>query len=164
MKDCTSLLVVIEPGRKLESLRVLLQGFDQIDRVLETKGVVSAWKVMASESPDFVLIDMDLPNNESWQFLEKVKNGSHCIQIIALASDSRQVQAVQQAGANSVLITGFSATDLQTALEPLQENVSTREPLHRTPTSNSTGSTSSITWEMLLKGDHDFLSGTTTIT
>ena len=33
MKDNASLLVVIEPGRKLESLRVLLQGFDQIDRI-----------------------------------------------------------------------------------------------------------------------------------
>ena len=99
MKDSTSLLVVIEPGRKLESLRVLLQGFDQIDRVLETKSVVSAWKVLASESPDFVLIDMDLPNSDSWQFLERVKNGSHCIQIVALVSNSRQIQAAQQAGA-----------------------------------------------------------------
>ena len=159
MKDNASLLVVIEPGRKLESLRVLLQGFDQIDRVLETKGVVSAWKVFASESPDFVLIDMDLPNSESWQFLEKVKNGSHCIQIVALVSNSRQIQAAQQAGANSVLITGFSATDLQTALEPLQGNVTTRKSLHQTLTSTSTGSTPSITWEMLLKGDHDYLPG-----
>ena len=164
MKDNASLLVVIEPGRKLESLRVLLQGFDQIDRVLETKGVVSAWRMFASESPDFILIDMDLPNNESWQFLEKVKNGSHCIQIAALVSDSRQVQAAQQAGADSVLVTGFSATDLQIALEPLQGNVSTRKSLNRTTNTNGTGTTSSITWEMLLKGDHDYLSRTTTIT
>jgi DNA-binding NarL/FixJ family response regulator len=158
MKDNASLLVVIEPGRKLESLRVLLQGFDQIDRVLETEGVVSAWKVFASESPDFILIDMDLPNNESWQFLEKVKNGSHCIKIVALVNNNRQVQAVQQTGADSVLVTDFSATDLRSALEPLQENVSTRKSLLKPPASKSTGSTSSITWEMLLKGDHDHLS------
>ena len=102
---------------------------------------------------------IELLQRNNWQFLERVKNGSHCIQIVALVSNSRQIKAAQQAGANSVLITGFLATDLRTALQPTQGNVTTRKPLHQIPTSTSTGTTPSITWEMLLKGDHDYLPG-----
>lgn len=145
--NTSSVLLFILPGRKLESLRVLLQGIDSIKTFWEAESLASAQSLLASHAPDFLLLDMALPDQAAWSFLAQVKIRYPHVHCIVLVSDEQRVRAAHHAGADGVLADPISAEALRAAFEPSAEDELSERFLD-----NVTGGVSSplMTWETLI--------------
>jgi DNA-binding NarL/FixJ family response regulator len=119
MTKPTLALVVTGPGSLQNGLLAMLTTIPQIQAVLVAEEASRALRMIADHRPALVLLDTMLPGNEAGAVLREIKArwpSTHCI---ILADDVQQQQEAKAAGADAVLIKGFSATKLIATIEGL---------------------------------------------
>ena len=121
MKSRALALIVAGPGRFRDSLRALLAAAPQIKAVNKVDDASSALRAVAEHHPDLVLLDGSLSSNEIWTVLRQIKVEQPQTRCIVLGDNGRQQQEARAAGADAILIKGFSATKLFQVIERLLE-------------------------------------------
>jgi DNA-binding NarL/FixJ family response regulator len=109
-------ILFARPGRMPAGLRVLLKSLFPLVQIEQTEALSTVRGLLAVEQPCLVLVDAALPEEQAWLLVEEIKHGftrHHCV---ILAHSSIQQQQAQSAGAQAVLLDGFTADDLLTAV------------------------------------------------
>ncbi|MBC8263420.1 MAG: response regulator transcription factor [Anaerolineales bacterium] len=117
-------LIAAPPGWWRDGLQAIVRAMPQIQGVDRADDGPSALRMMAEHAPAVVLLDTDLFGNEVSEVLRQIKAKwpqTRCI--VLMTSHSQQLRAVNQAGADAVLVKGFLTTTLIETLEKLLSSI-----------------------------------------
>ena len=115
----TLALIATRPGSLQDSLVALLTTMHQVNSVLIAEDAASALRTVAQHRPVLVVLEMDLGAEETRTALKEIKSNWPLTQCLALADGIRQKQEAVSAGADVVLIKGFTAARLIAAIEAM---------------------------------------------
>lgn len=123
MKDDVPILIVAKSGRWRDSLQVLIRAVEGVELLAPTDGIASALPLLAAYAPLLVVLDFNLLGDEAWTLLQQIKRDYPQVRCLALIESETQKQLVQAAGADNVLLAGFTLEMLQTALAQILERL-----------------------------------------
>jgi DNA-binding NarL/FixJ family response regulator len=115
----TLALIATRPGSLQSGLVALMTTMPQVNAVIVAEEAVSALRMIAEHLPTLVLLEMALPGEETRTVLKQIKATWPLVRCIVLADDVRQQQEAKAAGADGVLLKGFSAAKLIATVEEL---------------------------------------------
>ena len=114
-KTIYQVLIVSEAGRLRDSLRVLLKSCYPLAAIEETETFPSALQRLAADPGALVLVDAALPDKQAWQALDWFHAPS--ARCVLLAHSLAQQKQAREAGANAILLDGFTAESFLAAVE-----------------------------------------------
>jgi len=100
-----------------EGLQALLRTIPEIEIVGQADYESQALALIAQQQPALVLLDSSLTLQEMLPTLMQIKGGYPRTRCIVLVENAQQQGAAREAGADSALITGFSAEVLHAAID-----------------------------------------------
>ena len=112
-------LIIARPGPLRDSLQAFLLTLSQVGDVRSASDASSALKIISESCPDLVLMDSNLPGDESLTVLSRIRADGPRSRCLFLADDRRQQENAIVAGADVVLLKGCRATELFDAIEKL---------------------------------------------
>lgn len=112
-------LIVTGPGSLQKGLVAMITTMPQIQAVLVTEEASAALRMIADHRPALVLLDMVLPGNGAGTVLKEIRTSWPSTRCIILADDIRHQQEAEAAGADVVLIKGFTAATFLVTVEGL---------------------------------------------
>jgi DNA-binding NarL/FixJ family response regulator len=104
-----------------DGLQVLLKAIPEVKIIDKVDNSSTALQVIAEQRPALVLLGYDLPGEETEAILKQAKATWPQSRCIALAGSVQQQYLAQTAGADDVLLVGFSAAAFFTTIETLLE-------------------------------------------
>lgn len=111
------ILIMARPSRLREALRALIATLPQLEIVGQVEERVAALKMVQERQPGLLLLDSSLPDNEVEATIEQIKLERSETYCIVLAHSERQQAALKSAGADEVLLKGFSTATLLAVIE-----------------------------------------------
>ncbi|MBN1992443.1 MAG: response regulator transcription factor [Anaerolineae bacterium] len=117
IEDHVSALIVASPGRMRDGLRALLRNVPRIGAILQADDSSSSLEMIVKEQPALVLLDSKLADDDIQNVLQQIKIESPQTRCIVLADNSEQQWLAKTAGADSVLLTGYSTEILFATIE-----------------------------------------------
>ena len=111
------LLIISQAGRLRDSLRVLLKSCYPLAAIEETETSASALQFRSASQQILVFLDAGLPEDQFWQTLEQIRQGSASQHCVVLAHTLEQQKQAQGAGAQVVLLDEFTMESLCAAVE-----------------------------------------------
>lgn len=117
-------LIVIRPGSLQDSLVALMTTMHHVNSVLIAEDAASALRMMAQHHPTLVVLEVSLPAQEVLAALKEIEAGWPSTRCIALADGVEQKQEAESAGADVVLIKGFTAAKFIATIERLLADAS----------------------------------------
>jgi DNA-binding NarL/FixJ family response regulator len=118
-EQVTLALIVAKPGPLRNSLQALMTTVPKIEIVAETDNPSALLRMGDAMQPDIVLLDASLSEDDVWAALRRIRSEWSQTRSIVLVEGSHQQQKAQAAGADVVLIKGYPAGGLVTAIEKL---------------------------------------------
>jgi two-component system response regulator DevR len=118
-KNRTPTLIVTRPGSLQSGLQALMTTIPQIGIVGQACNAEAALRMVTTLSPELVLLDTDLPDDETWIVLRQIKTRWPRIQCVVLADNVRHQQEAEVAGADVVLLKGLPPAKLIANIEEL---------------------------------------------
>ncbi len=105
-------IIVADSMRLTESLRAVLKSIADL-MVIDTASDSALGIMMVREnSPDLVFLNFTRSIESSTEFIRMVKQESANSKCIALVEDINQIRKARKAGADGVLLRGFSLAEL----------------------------------------------------
>jgi len=111
-------LIISNSGSLQDGLLALTTSIPQINAVLVTDNIDSALKMIEDHQPALVILEMSL--HKVQEVIKQIKTRWSHIHLIALVEDMTHKMDVQAAGADSVLIQGFTAQKLVSIIEDVE--------------------------------------------
>ena len=108
-------LVVSSSGVLQNGLLALMTTIPQISAVLVAEDINSTLRMVENHQPALILLDMTLPDMQ--EVIKQIKEQCPRIHLIVLAEDITQQEQAKASGADSVLLSGFSAKKLLAIVE-----------------------------------------------
>ena len=118
MTDGTLTLIVAKPGRKRDGLHAVLAAMPGIAGVREVSDGPSALNAVAEYRPALVFLDFDLSEDVA-TLLTRFTSEYQRAQCIAIVYSVQQRRDAVAAGADHVLMSGFSAARLRATIRRL---------------------------------------------
>ena len=112
-------LIIAHPGRIRDGLRALLRAIPEIGAILQANDSPSASQIIAEYHPDLVLIDSKLVNSNIQSMPKEIKAMSPHTRCILLVDNLQQQSMADVTGADTVLLSGFSAWEFMVTVEEL---------------------------------------------
>jgi DNA-binding NarL/FixJ family response regulator len=119
-----SLLLVARPGRMREGLQALLRTIPEIEIVGQADFESQTLPLISQQQPALVLLDSSLAFREMLPALIQIKGEYPRTRCIVLVENAQQQSAAREAGADTTLITGFSAEVLHAAIDQVLMRIS----------------------------------------
>jgi DNA-binding NarL/FixJ family response regulator len=120
-------VIAAESGRLREGLQTMLASIVDLDVVAVVEDSPSALEVIESQRPDLVIVDASLSGQDIAEFVRTMRRAWNGVRCLAVADRLGQFQPLLDAGADRVLLKGFSAAELAEAIKQLSNNVTDRE-------------------------------------
>lgn len=111
------LLIVAEPGRLRDGLQALLNSFRALEPAIVLDDGRSALEAIRNGWPDLVMLDYHVFGEATPEFVHAIKQARVQAYFIVVADRLGQFPPILDAGADEVLLKGFSAAELSTAVE-----------------------------------------------
>ena len=94
--------------------RFLRAGFELHDyTVLEAENAVTGLRTATTESPDIVILDLNLPDLEGAEVLERIRSWSNVpIIVLSIQSDEHQKVRLLKLGADDYVVKPFGISEL----------------------------------------------------
>ena len=121
MKDPTPVMIIGQPSRTYDGLQALLSAVSQIRVVGMGMDVRSASKNSAECQPALVLIDGDLTNGKAPDAIRQIRSTWPAARCLVLASSVQTLLEARNAGADRVLLKGFSTASFLESILRLAE-------------------------------------------
>ncbi len=112
-------LIAARPGRMRDSLQALLAAIPRIGAVDEADDGAAALHKVAASRPAVLVLDTNLSDGATWSVLKETKGRWPQTQCVVLARSASQRETAQAAGADGVLIKGFSTAELYVMIDEL---------------------------------------------
>ena len=110
-------LVISGSGTLQNGLLALMTTIPQINAVLVAEDVNSALKMVENHHPGLIILDMSIPDMQD--VIKQIKEQCPHGHLIVLVEDTIEEKEVEESGADSVLLKGFSAQKLIAIVENL---------------------------------------------
>jgi len=110
-------LLVAEPGRLRDGLQALLDSFRALQPAVVLDDGRSALEAIQNGGPDLVILDHHVFGESTAEFVRAIKQARAQAYFIVVADRLGQFPPILDAGADEVLLKGFSAAELSTAVE-----------------------------------------------
>jgi CheY-like chemotaxis protein len=117
------LMIVAEPGRLRDGLQALLVSFRVLEPVVVVDDGPSALEAIRNGGPDLVILDYRVFGEATPEFVRAIKQARAQGYCIVVADRLGQFQPIRDAGADEVLLKGFSAAELSIAVEQALDNI-----------------------------------------
>ncbi len=114
-----SVLVVAAPGRKRNSLRVLLRAVPQFAIIDLMDDASSALKSSVDCPPDLLVLDLSLSANGEWRILEQIRAEWPRTRCLILVNTIQQWRMAKEVNVDGVLVNGFSTSKFFALVEKL---------------------------------------------
>jgi DNA-binding response OmpR family regulator len=111
--------IVAPPGRLSDGWRTLLLAIPEITDVRQVDSTSSALRALETLGPDLVLLDAEAFVETVWALLGQVRAKAPDCRCIVLVCSVHQRQRALAAGADAVLVKGFTAAQLSAAVQHL---------------------------------------------
>lgn len=111
-------VVAAEPGRLRDGLLAILDSF-LTSGVVVVDDDLSALEAVRSEQTDLVILHADFGKDDAMEFVRDLKQERNGVPCIVVADSFGQFQPLLKAGVDKVLLKGFSAAELSTAVKEL---------------------------------------------
>jgi DNA-binding NarL/FixJ family response regulator len=108
---------VAKPGRLRDALYTLLKATSQPEIITQVDEGPAVLKMILEYNPGLVVFDSYLPDKEVSAMLGRIKAIQSQIRCIVLVNTIEQQQAAKSAGADAVLLKGFSTKNLLDTVE-----------------------------------------------
>ena len=121
MDNKTPTFILARSGRLRDGLFALLNAIPQIEPILHVEGDLLELRTVSSNKQTLLVLDATMMDNALWTHLKqakKQKKNLHC-KYVVLAENTVQQRMAWMAGADSVLLVGFPATQFFAAIEEL---------------------------------------------
>ena len=115
----TLALIAVRPGSLQDSLVALMTTMHQVNSVLIAEDAASALRTAAQHRPALVVLEMNLGAEETCAVLKEIKSTWPLTRCLALADCVEQKEEAESAGADVVLIKGFTAAKFAATVERL---------------------------------------------
>ena len=115
MADQRTVVLVSYPGITHNTLAGTLASFACLE-VLPAAGALSAVEMLSRVSPDAVVIDANLPQEETLALLKYIKRDRTRARCIVLTTTTRNHHELKTAGADAVLFDNCSMRQLEAAV------------------------------------------------
>ena len=115
----TLALIAIKPGDLQDSLVALMTTMHKVNSVLIAEDAASALRTAAQHRPALVVLEINLGAEEMHAVLKEINSRWPLTGCIAVADGARQKQEAESAGADAVLIKGFTAATFLVTVEEL---------------------------------------------
>jgi DNA-binding response OmpR family regulator len=112
-------VIVAESGRLREGLQVMLDSFLALETVSTVEDGLAALEAMRRDQPDMVIVDADLFDEDTADWVAAIKQGWNGVHCLVVSGRLAQFQPLLDAGADKVLLKGFSAAELRSGMEQL---------------------------------------------
>jgi DNA-binding response OmpR family regulator len=112
-------LIVAQPGRLSDGWRALLLATPQIVDVRQVYDTSAVLEIVEALGPDLVLLDAASLDRKGWTVLNQIKDKCAPCCCIVLTCSAQQQRQAWDAGADEVLLKGFSAAQLSSTVERL---------------------------------------------
>ena len=121
-------VIVAESGRLRDGLRAMLDSFLTVKTVAVVDDGPSALEAIQSGRPDLVILHTHLFEEGTAEFVQAINQESNGARSIVVADRIGQFQPLLDAGADKVLLKGFSAAELSAAVEQLLDSAPDSQP------------------------------------
>lgn len=122
------LLIVAEPGRLRDGLQALLDSLGALEPAIVVDGGPSALDAIRNGGPDLVFLDSHLFGVASAEFVRAIKQERPHVYCVVVADRLGQFQPMLDAGADKVLLKGFSAAELSETVEQALDHALENRP------------------------------------
>ncbi|MBN2007655.1 MAG: response regulator transcription factor [Anaerolineae bacterium] len=112
-------LVLAKPGPLRDSLVTLAMAIPQVEAVSQAENATVALRMIESQRPALVILDMTFLEAEGWGALLKLWAAHPKTRWVMLVDDVQQQAQVQAAGVHTALLKGVPAIRLSTTIESL---------------------------------------------
>ncbi len=121
-------VIAAESDRLREGLRAMLGSFLALETVSTVEDGPAALEAIRSEQPDIVFVDADLFAEDTADWVAAIKQEWNGVRCLVAAGRLAQFQPLLDAGADKVLLKGFSTAELRSGMEQLFNNTPDRSP------------------------------------
>ena len=121
-------VIVAESGRLRDGLQAILDSFLALETVAIVEDGPASLEAIRSHQPDMVIIDAHLFGEDTTDWVAAVKQEWNGVRCLIVAERLAQFQPLLDAGADKVLLKGFSAAELRSGVEQLLDNMPDRSP------------------------------------
>ena len=115
----TSALIVARPGDLRDGIYSLLTVISDIISIHQADSAKSAISLVEDESPELIILDFDLPQEDMATLLAIIKAHSPESRCLAISEHTQQLKVAQDAGADLALIKGSLASELLNSVREL---------------------------------------------
>jgi DNA-binding response OmpR family regulator len=112
-------LIAVRPGSLQDSLVALMTTMHQVNTVLIAEDAASAMRTAAQHRPTLVVLEMSLGAEETRILLREAKSRWSLTRCLAIVDGVKQKEEAETAGADVVLIKGFTAAKFTATIEGL---------------------------------------------
>lgn len=119
MEEFIPALILTNSERIREGLSALLSAMPQIGVIGQLEHDGAALQLIPRQYRALVLLDASIPGNETWTALKQFKATNSQTRCLVLVGSTLQQRLARAAGADSVLLAGFSAGEFFTTIEKL---------------------------------------------
>lgn len=115
-------VIVAESSRLREGLQTMLDSFLTVETVALVEDGPAALEAIRSQRPETVIVDADLFSEDTADWVAAIKQEWHGVGFLVVAERLAQFQPLLDAGADKVLLRGFTAAELSKAISQLPGN------------------------------------------
>jgi len=120
LNNSVSAIIVAKPGRRRDSLRAMLKAIPHLRIIGQVEDYPSTLKIVSKHLVKLVVLDCDqTDNDEIRSILRQINVKWPQTRLLALVETAKQKQMVKAAGADDVLVSGFSIADFIKTIERL---------------------------------------------
>jgi DNA-binding NarL/FixJ family response regulator len=119
MKNPISTLIAAKPDRLRDGLHLLLSTAPQVSEIEQTDDADSTFEVIVERPPGLVVLDTNLDATSVNHLLERIKHEAPGLPCLVVVANDEQQRAACNAGADAVLLKGFSSSELLALIERL---------------------------------------------
>jgi DNA-binding response OmpR family regulator len=112
-------VIVAKSGRLRDGLQAMLDSFPALQPLALEESGPAALEAIGRQQPDLVIVDADLCDEDRADWVKAMKQEWNRARCLAIAGRLAQFQPFLDAGADEVLLKGFSAAELRAAIKKL---------------------------------------------
>jgi DNA-binding NarL/FixJ family response regulator len=119
MKNPISTLIAAKPDRLRDGLHLLLSTAPQVSVIEQADDPDSTFQLITERPPGLVVLDTNLDVTSVDRLLRRIKQQSPALPCLVVVANDEQQRAACKAGADAVLLKGFSSSELLALIEQL---------------------------------------------
>jgi DNA-binding NarL/FixJ family response regulator len=119
MNNPISTLIAAKPDRLRDGLHLLLSTAPQVSAIEQADDLDSTYELITERPPGLVVLDTNLDIGSVSDVLRQIKREVPSLPCLVVVANDEQQRVAWDAGADAVLLKGFSSSELLALIEQL---------------------------------------------